>query len=167
MKIITLHCDYIRFKALKKAVKDAEELKSKEEIEVKEPLVVLTAVEQGDTKETINELVLAIQKTAKEVKAKNVVLYPYAHLSSNLAKPNDALSTLKESESLLKKSKLKVTRAPFGYYKSFELKVKGHPLSELSKILGHPETKKSKKGELVELDEDYDISKLLREYFQA
>ena len=27
MKILTLHCDYIRYQALKKAVKDAEEFK--------------------------------------------------------------------------------------------------------------------------------------------
>lgn len=162
MKIITLHCDYIRFKALKKAVKDAEELKNKNEVEVKEPLVVLTAVEQGDNKETISQLVKAVQKTAKEVKAKNIVLYPYAHLSSNLAPPSLALSILKESASLLSK-KFKVTRAPFGYYKQFELRVKGHPLSELSKVLAPTSSKKSPPGELVELDEEHDIKKLLRE----
>ena len=55
MKILTLHCDYIKFKALKKAVKDAEELKDKDGKEVKECLVVLTAVEQGDNKDTIKQ----------------------------------------------------------------------------------------------------------------
>ena len=134
MKIITLHCDYIKFQAIKKAVKDAEELTSKSEVLVKEPLVVLTAVEQGDNKETLKELVSAVENTAKEVKAKNIVLYPYAHLSSNLASPALAFSTLKQAELLLKKTKkLKVVRAPFGYYKSFELKCKGHPLAELAK----------------------------------
>jgi hypothetical protein len=33
--------------------------------------------------------------------------------------------------------KHKVIRAPFGYYKTFELKVKGHPLSELSREIGN------------------------------
>jgi len=159
MKIITLHCDYIRFKALKKALKDAEPLLSKGEVEVKEPLVVLTAVESGDNKDTVNELVNAVINTAKDVKAKYVVLYPYAHLSSNLASPKIALSILKESESILKK-KFKVTRAPFGYYKSFELKVKGHPLSELSKEF--KSEAKSVPGKVIH-EEDYDITKLLRE----
>ncbi|MBU0761122.1 MAG: threonine--tRNA ligase [Nanoarchaeota archaeon] len=131
MKIITLHCDYIKFKALKAAIKNPEEV-SKEEVQVKEPLVVLTAVEKGDSDKTISQLVEAVKKTGKEVEAKNIVLYPYAHLSSNLAAPETALNILKESETLLKKD-FKVTRAPFGYYKSFELKCKGHPLSELSK----------------------------------
>jgi len=135
MRIITLHCDYIKFKPLKKAIKSAEEIKVKGEIEVKEPLVILTAVEKGDSEKEVKELIEAVTKTAKEVKAKNIVLYPYAHLSSNLASPDLALQILQKAESLLKKS-FKVTRAPFGYYKSFELSVKGHPLSELSKEFG-------------------------------
>ena len=139
MKILTLHCDYIKFKPLKKAIKSPEELKEKGEINVKEPLVVLTAVEKGDNDKTVAQLVDAVKKTAGEVKAKNIVLYPYAHLSSNLADPETALEYLVEAEQVLKKESYNVTRAPFGYYKEFELKVKGHPLSELSKEF-HPES---------------------------
>lgn len=160
MKIITLHCDYIRFKALKKALKDAEELKSKDEVEVPECLVVLTAVEKGDTKSTLQQMVSAVLKTAKEVKAENIVLYPYAHLSSNLAPPSLAQSTLVAAEKALKTKFKKTVRAPFGYYKSFELKCKGHPLSELSKEF-ISEGRESKSGILVE--ESYDIKQLLRE----
>jgi threonyl-tRNA synthetase len=138
MKILTLHCDYIKFKPLKKAIKNPEDLKEKGEIEVKEPLVVLTAVENGDSDKTVAQLLDAIKKTAAEVNAKNIVLYPYAHLSSNLANPDTALEYLVEAEQVLKKEGYNVTRAPFGYYKEFELKVKGHPLSELSKEF-HPE----------------------------
>jgi len=132
MKIITLHCDYINFESLKKAIKNVDDTPTDGEVKIKEPLVVLTAVEKGDNKETIKQLNDAISKTAKEVKVENIVLYPYAHLSSNLAAPEHALSILKEAEKSLKK-KFKVARAPFGYYKTFEFKVKGHPLSELSK----------------------------------
>ena len=160
MKIITLHCDYIRFKALKKALKSAEELEIKDEVEVKEPLVILTAVEQGDSEETVKELVNAVEKTAIEVKAKNIVLYPYAHLSPNLANPELALSLLKKTESQLSK-KFNVTRAPFGYYKSFELKCKGHPLSELSKSFGTVQNKNQSSGKVTE--EAYDPKKLLNE----
>lgn len=140
MKILTLHCDYIKFKPTKKALKKAEELKEKGEKRVPESLVVLTAVEKGDTPEQAKAMAEAVKKTAEEVKAKTVVLYPYAHLSSNLAAPEIALKTLDEAEKLLKKTKLKVERAPFGYYKSFELKCKGHPLAELSKEFKPGET---------------------------
>ncbi len=147
MKIITLHCDYIKFKPLKKAVKDAEELKSKDEIKVEECLVVLTAVEKGDTHETISQLVDAVEKTAKEVKTNSIVLYPYAHLSSNLSSPQLALEILREAEAQLKKKFKNTIRAPFGYYKALEFKVKGHPLSELSKeFKQNIESAASKKG---------------------
>ncbi len=136
MRIITLHCDYIRYQALKKAVKDAEELDNKDIHEVKECLVVLTAGEKGDTDKEVAESLKAIEKTAADVKTKHIVLYPYAHLSSNLCSPSMALTLMEKMEKHLKQEKYKVARAPFGYYKMFELKVKGHPLSELSKVFG-------------------------------
>lgn len=161
MKIITLHCDYIRYQAVKKALKDADS-EDMELHEVKEPLVVLTSIEQGDNEETVNQLIQAVEKTAKEVKATNIVLYPYAHLSSNLAKPTVALGLLKDAEIKLNKNFKHVSRAPFGYYKTFELKCKGHPLSELSKEFKNSESKvEVSAGKVVE--EKYDISKLLRE----
>ena len=54
----------------------------------------------------------------------------------------------------------KVTRAPFGYYKSFELRCKGHPLSELSKTFGSQAVSASGK---VAINEEYDTSRLLNE----
>src|SRR3972149_5826950 len=135
MKILTLHVDYINFKPLKKALKSISDLsgKEKEGQKVGESLVVLTAVEQGDlVKETVSALVENIKEIAAQVKTKKVVLYPYAHLSSNLAAPDVAEEILREAEKALGKM-FSVIRAPFGYYKEFELKVKGHPLSELSR----------------------------------
>ena len=59
MKILSLHCDYIKFKPVKKALKNPEEL-SKErekEIQVKDCLVIFTAVERHDSLNDVNELV--------------------------------------------------------------------------------------------------------------
>ncbi len=153
MKILSLHCDYIKFKPLKKALKKPEELSSqgKKEKTVKEALVILTAVEKGDT--SSEGLVKNVEDIAKQVSAKNIVLYPYAHLSSMLASPEVAVAILKDAEKKLKKM-FKVVRAPFGYYKEFELKVKGHPLSELSREI---------KGEDRGKKEKYDEKQLLRE----
>ncbi len=135
MRIITLHCDYIKFKPVKKAIKNPEELSDerKKEITVKDPLVVLTAVEKGDDDSIVKDMISSVKKTAGEVKASKIVLYPYAHLSSNLSDPSTALEYLTLAEHALEKEGFEVTRAPFGYYKEFELKCKGHPLSELSK----------------------------------
>ena len=156
MKILTLHTDYIKFKPLKKALKSIPDLKDKKEKSVKNALVVLTAVEKGDSNAIVSKYVSEIKDIAKQVKTKNIVLYPYAHLSSNLGSPDVASGILSEAEKALKG--FKVTRAPFGYYKEFELKVKGHPLSELSRSI-------SSEGKIVE--EKYDAKQLLREVSKA
>lgn len=168
MRIITLHCDHITFKPTKKAIQKIETLSDKEmkEQTVKECLVVLTAVEEGDNDEIVKKMIESVEKTAGEVKADKIVLYPYAHLSSNLAKPDTALGYLTEAEHTLLK-KFKVVRAPFGYYKEFELKCKGHPMSELSKEFRVDADTKSAKTVVhrteTKVDTEEDISKLLHE----
>jgi threonyl-tRNA synthetase len=161
MKILLLHTDYIKFKPLKKALKTIEELseKEKEEKSVKEALVVMIAVEKqdGDTKKIVGKLVENVKDVAKQVKAEKIVLYPYAHLSSDLASPDKAIEVLSEAEKELKKE-FNVVKAPFGYYKEFELKVKGHPLSELSREIRVDGGKEEKKEE-----EKYDAVRLLHE----
>lgn len=159
MKFITLHSDYIKFKPLKKALKAIEDLVDKDNVEkhIKDPLVVLTAFEKGDTMESLKELIEEVKNISKQVKAENIVLYPYAHLSSNLAAPNLGKDLLEEAYKLIKKDKQFkiVEKAPFGYYKEFELKVKGHPLSELSR-----EIKSNEKNE--ESVDESEVKELVR-----
>lgn len=157
MKILSLHTDYIWFKPLKKALKSIGVLSDadKKDKRVEDALVVMTAVEKHDTdvKGVVDRLVEEIKLIAEQISVSNIVLYPYAHLSNELAEPSVAINILEEAEKALAKI-FKVVRAPFGYYKEFEMKVKGHPLSELSRefiIRGD------------ESAEDYDIKKLLKE----
>jgi len=173
MRILSLHCDYIKFKPVKKAISKPEELSEdrKKEIVVKDPLVILTAVEKGDDDKIVKQLTESVNKTANEVKAKRIVLYPYAHLSSNLSDPTTALEYLTEAEGVLRAEGFEVTRAPFGYYKEFELKCKGHPLSELSKefrsdgqgVVAGKQSKAMNTVPILNKDEVYDPKKLLNE----
>jgi threonyl-tRNA synthetase len=138
MKILSLHCDYIKFKPVKPALKGAKLDKSEEkQVEVKEPLVIMTAVEKTDesNKEILKLYLENVLDLLEKTKAKRIVLYPYAHLSPSLSNPDFAKSLMVEAEQELKKKKLEVFRAPFGYYKEFELKCKGHPLAELSRSI--------------------------------
>src|SRR3989338_9903840 len=143
MKILALHSDYIKFESRKKAIKDAELVKKTKET-VKECLVVFSSVEKRDEANPENvakRYVQEVKDIAKQVKAKKIVIYPYVHLSNDPGNPKTALNILKEAEELLKKE-YEVVRAPFGWYKSFEIKCKGHPLSELSREFGAEEKKK-------------------------
>ncbi len=171
MKILSLHCDYIRYKALKKALKKPEKIsKKRQKGDIKEPLVILTAIERQDESnpKVVDEIVKEIKKIAKQVKAKNILLYPYAHLSSSLSRPDFALKILKKVESKLRKSRFKISRAPFGYYKEFELKCKGHPLAELSREVNYKQGEAQKlvdevKTKKTDSDKGINHKKLLKE----
>ena len=159
MKILSLHCDYIKFKPLKKALKNPEELSEEreKEIMVENPLVIMIAVEKHDQENPalIKQITNEIQDIANQVKSKKIVLYPYAHLSSSLSNPDFALKTLEKIDQSLKKLKFQVVRAPFGYYKEFELKVKGHPLSELSRDIKFS-------AEHKQTEQELDIKQILK-----
>ncbi|MBT3642450.1 threonine--tRNA ligase [archaeon] len=162
MKTLNLHCDYIRFTALKKALRNIEEIAPGQtmEGESKDCLVVMVAVEKGDSLGVARDLMTSITEIASQVQTKNIVLYPYAHLSSNLGKPSLAIEILDGTAKKLKD--FEVVQAPFGYYKSFELKVKGHPLSELSREIGN-EIISGNEEEITEEDR----KQLLREVSRA
>jgi len=167
MKILSLHCDYLKYKPIKKAIKEPEELAEKKEVEIKEPLGIFIAVEKKDEnslKNAVDNLILNIEDLLNKTKAKKVVLYPYAHLSSDLASPGFALEVLKGAEGVLKNKKIEVYRAPFGYYKEFELKCKGHPLAELSRTIesGHESGEKEISISKTE-KEEYNAKHLLKQ----
>ena len=164
MKTLDLHCDYIKFKALKKALKNIDELSPEQNLEgeSKDCLVVFIAIEENDSESLIEKLVADVEKISSDVKTKNVVLYPYSHLSSNLAKPAEAIKILGIAREKLEK-KFNLVSAPFGYYKEFELKVKGHPLSELSRDFTDGEKAIKTKTSIEAKEEKYDEKQLLRQ----
>ena len=153
MKILSIHADFIEWQAKKKAMKQAED-SDKDSHKVKECLVIFTAVEKSDEKNpegSVNQYIKEIKDIAKQVNTKTIVLYPYAHLSSDLASPSSAVKIMKDAEETLKKD-YKTYRAPFGWYKSFDVKCKGHPLSELSREFG-PQEKKEEVSEALKAEE--------------
>ncbi|MFH1770349.1 MAG: threonine--tRNA ligase [archaeon] len=144
MKLLCIHSDFIEYEAKKKAIKNPEELKKKKD-RMEDCLAVFTAVETGDEtnpKEAVKLAVAEIEKNLKQVKTKKIMLYPYAHLSSDLGKPTVAVKIMEDMEKAIKKN-YTIKRAPFGWYKSFNISCKGHPLSELSStiIVGEQKTK--------------------------
>ncbi len=136
MKILTIHADFIEFQPLTKAIESAEETETGEakKKRIEECLVVFTSVEKGDTPEVVEDATKEIVNIANQVKTVRIVIYPFVHLSANPAKPDLALKYLKEIEEGIKKFEgFEVVRAPFGWYKGFDIKCKGHPLAELSR----------------------------------
>ena len=132
MRILQLHCNSIEFTPTKKEISSAEEI-TPETKHLEDVVVTFIAVEKGDDKSIANKAISEIKESMNKIGCKKLLLYPYAHLSPNLAPPSTALSILKEMES--QSSDLEVSRAPFGWTKSYKLDVKGHPLAENSKVI--------------------------------
>ena len=138
MRVLLIHSDYLKYKT-KNQTPIAEEIDEvKKEGIFEESLVVFTAVEKDDEKNpeaVVKNLIAEVKKVNEQLKADNIVLYPYAHLSSSLSSPKSAIAILKEAEATLNQEGFDVFRVPFGWYKAFEVCCKGHPLSELSRTI--------------------------------
>ena len=153
MRLLFIHSDYMEYettKAIKNIAEEIDETLKAQRCE--EVLVVFNAVEIGDAdslEEIVEETTDAILDATEKVGANTIFLYPYAHLSSDLAPPGEAVKVEKALFDELSKGYYKVLRAPFGWYKSFKISCKGHPLSELSRrITASGEGKKEEKEKL-------------------
>ncbi len=149
MRMVLLHSDWIEFEPREKAVRVAEETE-KRRIRVEEALVVMVSVERGDDEKVVERATDEIMDVYERVRAERILLYPWAHLSSNLAPPDQALDIMRALEQKIRERGVEVHRAPFGWYKAFTISVKGHPLSELSREVRAEEVKEEKRPAVAE-----------------
>ena len=133
MRILQLHCDSIEYTPTKKEIKMAEDIENPELQRLEEVVVAFVAIEDGDDSSVAQNAISQIKNSMEKIGCKKLLLYPYAHLSSNLAKPSIAMTLLKEMED--NASDLEVSHSPFGWTKSYTIQVKGHPLAESSKVI--------------------------------
>ena len=132
MRILQLHCDKIEYTPIKKEISVAEDVEPTT-VELDEVVVCFVAIEKGDDEHVVQNSVSQIKESMEKIGSKKLLLYPYAHLSANLASPSTALAILKSLEENFEG--IDVSHAPFGWTKSYQVKVKGHPLAESSKVI--------------------------------
>jgi threonyl-tRNA synthetase len=137
MKILLIHSDYIEYEAKDETPVAEEDAALEGRLE--EALTAFIAVESGD-EEGVDDVVEGatdeIVEVADELGVEGVMVYPYAHLSQDLGSPDVAVEALKSvAERLREDHGYEVKRAPFGWYKAFEISCKGHPMSELSRVV--------------------------------
>lgn len=142
MRLLQLHSDFIEYEPIEKEISDAEEIVTKSKIRLEDLVIAFVAVENRDDESVAKIAVDEIKKYLDMVKSSRLLIYPYAHLSSDLAPPSLAIDIIKSVESFAKGSINHVYRAPFGWTKSFNIKVKGHPLAENSREISKQEEHK-------------------------
>jgi threonyl-tRNA synthetase len=146
MRILQLHSNYITYIPVEKEIQIAEEA-PKTETHLEEIVVLFTAIEQGDTVATAQKAIDDIRAFLGKQKNNRILIYPFAHLSSNLSNPSEALKIIKHMETYAKEKSIETHRAPFGWNKQFTISIKGHPLAEQAKYYPPTTEAPAKEGE--------------------
>ncbi|MDX1371647.1 MAG: threonyl-tRNA synthetase editing domain-containing protein, partial [Nitrososphaeraceae archaeon] len=134
MRLLQLHSEYVEYTPISEEIGDAEKIK----VETKKMhnlVVVFICIEKNDNKKIVDKALNEIKIYLEQIKVNKLLIYPYAHLSSDLASPKKAFDLIRELEEKAKNVIDHVQRAPFGWTKSFNISVKGHPLAENFKII--------------------------------
>lgn len=154
MKILQLHSNFIEYRPVEREIPSAEDVE--ERLYRLEDLVVLfTCVEKNDTVDVAHKAIDEVKEFLDKVKVNRILIYPYAHLSSDLAEPSEALKILEEMRVYASSLGIEAYRAPFGWCKEFSVSVKGHPLAEQFKsiVLGEREAGKEIVSKALEAEE--------------
>ncbi|MFH0897545.1 MAG: threonine--tRNA ligase, partial [Candidatus Bathyarchaeota archaeon] len=148
MRILQLHADFIEYQPVEKEIPAAEN-SEKKRIRLEETVVLFTAIEEVDTEEVARKALLEIKSSLEKLKVSRLLIYPYAHLSSDLARPEQALGIIKEMERYAGELGIEVYRTPFGWNKQFTIAVKGHPLAEQLRVFLPEGGVSEKSGEVI------------------
>nr|WP_083799352.1 threonine--tRNA ligase [Desulfurococcus mucosus] len=141
LRLLLIHARRFSYEVVKPAVEEPEPLgEAGGSGAFENTLVVFTSVEKGDDESVVPGAVSEILSVFNQVKASSIVVYPYAHLSQDLAPPFEAVKILGRLYAALKEAGVEAYKAPFGWYKAFTLECYGHPLSELSRSVRRSET---------------------------
>ena len=135
MRLLQLHSDFVEYEPIAKEISEAEEAVPRARKRLEEVVVVFVAVESQDDETVAADAIAEVRSFLQNVNSERLLIYPYAHLSSDLARPTPALMVLREFEGMAKESIKEVYRAPFGWTKSFNIRTKGHPLAESAKTI--------------------------------
>lgn len=151
-----IHADRFSFEITgrSKATESTSELSATEQsAQIKEVLVTFVSAEKVDEsapRDVAVEAASRIRETAGKVGTNRLMVYPYAHLSSSLARPRIAAEIIDTLVSQLRADrKFETHRAPFGFYKSFDIAGKGHPLSELAMTIVPPDAGEAREDQSI------------------
>ncbi len=131
MKILQLDVNNITYEPVKPEAKLYDDVEKKP-VSIDDVLVLLISVETNDTIEMADKAIQETDQFLVKLARKKLLIYPYAHLSNNLASPEDALKIINY---MVKHTKpgVEIFKGPFGWNKKLKLDIKGHPLAEQSR----------------------------------
>lgn len=132
MRVLQLHAELFEYEPVTREIDEeyADQDVSLDKVRLQDLVVTLVAIEEGDDISVVKFAAQDIKRYMQGIKNNKLLIYPYSHLSSNLASPQQALVIMNMMKEETMKEDIEVKRAPFGWTKSFSVKVKAHPLAE-------------------------------------
>lgn len=133
MRVLFWHCDYFKYWCNKETKVAESATDSELRAEIKDVLSLMTCIErtdEGREEEIVKNLIADLTDYTRKISCNRILIYPYAHLSKNLASPRIAISLIGKITDACKNAGLEVYKSPFGWEKGFEVRNKGHPLAE-------------------------------------
>jgi threonyl-tRNA synthetase len=132
MRVLQLHAEFFEYEPVTREIDEeyADQDVSLDKVRLQDLVVTLVAIEEGDDISVVKFAAQDIKRYMQGIKNNKLLIYPYSHLSSNLASPQQALVIMNMMKEETMKEDIEVKRAPFGWTKSFSVKVKAHPLAE-------------------------------------
>ncbi len=136
--MLFIHCDYFSYLTTR-PTKIAEEIADGcKSCAFKNTVVIFVTAEKCDQKNMDMVVEKSVEETinkARQLGVKNLVLFPFVHLSDEVSDPDNAMQIMRDIQERLMSLGYLVDRAPFGWEKIFSLTTKGHPLAESSRTI--------------------------------
>jgi len=134
LRIYCLHSDKLSYEVKDKAVKEAEDVEQKS-FSIEEALVLFTSYERDDDPSSIGAAVEEVRIVAERLGVTRLVVYPWVHLTEKPAPFSKARELHDLFVDTLRAAGFEAHKVPIGWYKAFEIKVKGHPLAESLRVV--------------------------------
>ncbi len=136
MRFIMMHVNRFRSCITEKGRSRVVEPPDPGETSVGESIVALISIEAGDEEnpgEVAERAAGEMEKNARNLKVRTIVLHPFAHLFAELGPPEAAIGIMDRVRDILSQRGFDVVRTPFGWFNTLEIDAKGHPYSRIAR----------------------------------
>ena len=135
MRLLILHVSRFSCTATQKGRSPLVEPLPERTTVFEDGLLILAAAEAGDERGPVlvAEAADEVARLAGQVGASRALVHPFAHLFGEPASMEIAIELLEALRQSLEARGLEASRSPFGWFFSWELSAKGHPLSRLAR----------------------------------
>jgi len=141
VRILIFHVDSFTCTITQKGRSPLVEEPADRSMHIADGFLVLASAEAGDdaAPDAVAEGTAAeIARLAAQLKVREVMVLPFAHLFAEPTSPEIALSLIEGVANRLRADGLQVSRPPFGWFHTWDMRAKGHPLSRLARTIRPP-----------------------------